>query len=283
MTFLKRIIAGMLIGGGMILPGVSGAVLAVILGIYEPLIDSISNFFKDIKKHSFFLIPVALGVIIGIFPFGKILFFAFENYPAEAKYTFIGLILGGLPALFGEIKEKGDKKLNVSVFIITFIISLSLFVLGKGTIDIDFSTKIDSGLITSVLLFITGFVFIAGKIIPGISSSFMLMLIGMYPFFLNILNNPLGLSNNEYFQIIPFILGITIGALILIKIMQRLIKRYFSTTYSAIIGFVIGSIAAIYPGFSFDLKGMVCLLLAITSFLAIYILTLATRKESKDC
>lgn len=283
MNFIKRILAGIIIGGGMVLPGVSGGVLAVILGIYESLLDSISNFLKDAKKHSLFLGPIIMGVVIGVFLFGKVLFFVFDNHPMEAKYTFIGLILGGIPALFKEVKTKGNRKLNIPIFVITFIISIALFVLGKGSLDIDFASKINSGPIAFILLFATGFIFIAGKIIPGISSSFMLMLIGMYQFLLNILNNPLRLTHNEYLQIIPFVLGIVIGAVCLVKLIQSLIKHHFSITYSAIIGFVIGSISAIYPGFSFDLKGIMCLALAIISFVVIYKFTLTTQKEPKHC
>lgn len=282
MFFIKQLLIGTIIGGGMILPGVSGGVLAVALGIYEQLLETIAHFFKDIKKNMIFLIPLIIGLIIGVLLFGKVLYFVFDKYPMEAKYAFMGLILGALPVLFKELEKKGDKKLKLSSFAISCSIALILFILGRETLNINFSNNIDSGIISFVLLFITGLIFIAGKIIPGISSSFMLMLIGMYQFLLNILNDPLGLSKEQYIQIIPFVLGILVGAICLVKVINYLIKNFFSHTYSAIIGFVIGSIAAIYPGFEFGYRGIISLSLFAISFLISYKFSSRDYKRSKN-
>jgi putative membrane protein len=187
MRFIKQLMIGTIIGGGMILPGVSGGVLAVILGIYESMLDALANFFKDIKKNLLFLGPLLLGIIIGVIIFGKVLYILFDKYPVEAKYVFMGLIIGGIPILFKEVEVKGHKKINIPVMIIAFMIAIALFVLGKDTLNIDFSSNIDGGILSFALLFLTGVIFISGKLIPGISSSVMLMLIGMYQFFLNIL------------------------------------------------------------------------------------------------
>jgi putative membrane protein len=282
MELIKQLMIGIVIGGGMILPGVSGGVLAVVLGVYEGMLDALANFFKDVKKNICFLGPLLLGVVIGVLLFGKVLFFVFDKYPMEAKYTFMGLILGGIPLLFKEIESKGEKKVNLPMLFVTFMIAITLFVLGKDSLNINFSSSIDGGILSNILLFLTGLIFVSGKIIPGISSSFMLMLIGMYQFLLNILNDPFGLSQNEYMQIIPFALGIIVGAVFLIKIIRFLLKNHFTTTYSAIIGFVIGSIAAIYPGFSFDYRGIISIILLITSFAISYKFALTSQKDSKE-
>jgi putative membrane protein len=282
MKSIKQLMIGIVIGGGMILPGVSGGVLAVVLGVYEGMLDALANLFKDVRKNTYFLGPLLLGVVIGVLLFGKVLFFVFDKYPMEAKYTFMGLILGGIPILFREIEKKGEKKVNMPMLFVTFMIAITLFVLGKDTLNINFYSSIDGDMLSNVLLFLTGLIFISGKIIPGISSSFMLMLIGMYQFLLNILNNPFGLSQNEYMQIIPFALGIIVGAVLLIKIIRFLLKNHFTTTYSAIIGFVIGSIAAIYPGFSFNHRGIISIILLIISFTISYKFSLTSQKDSKE-
>lgn len=282
MNFIKQMMIGLVIGGGMILPGVSGGVLAVVFGIYERMIEAISHFFKNVKKNTLFLAPLVLGLIMGVILFGKILFFVFDKYPMESKFTFIGLIIGGLPVLFKEVKTKGTKKLYNVSFLMTFFIAIALFVLGKDTLNINFSSSIGTGFISFGLLFLTGFIFIAGKVVPGISSSFMLMLIGMYQFLLNILNDPFNLTMREYIQLIPFVLGIIVGAVILMKIIESLIKNHFTGTYSAIIGFVIGSIAAIYPGFEFNNHGLISILLLAVSFFIAYKFTLTEHKEAKD-
>lgn len=280
--YIRYLFIGVIIGGGMILPGISGSVLAVIFNIYDKLLDSVLNFFKDIKKHSLFLGPLFLGLIIGIFLFGKILFFFYNKYPIETNYVFMGLILGCLPALFKEIEKKDSKKVNILILIISFVLSLSLFVLGKGTLNLDFSSNIDKGLISFMLLFLIGTLFAAGKIIPGISSSFLLMLIGMYQYLLNILNNPLSLTKEQYLELIPIGLGIILGGLCLMKFMQIILKKHFTITYSAIIGFVVGSIAAIYPGFDFDSHSYIGVGLFVISLLIAYKLTLTSHKVIKD-
>jgi len=281
MNQIKQLLIGIVIGGGMILPGVSGGVLAVVLGIYETMLDAIGHFFTNVKKNILFLAPLFAGLFIGVLLFGKVLYFVFDKYPMEAKFSFMGLILGGVPVLFREIGKKGNKKLNTPTFLISFFVSIVLFVLGNGIFNINFSSSLGNEGLAFVLLFVTGIIFVAGKIIPGISSSFMLMLIGMYQFLLNILNDPLGLSRNEYLQLIPFGLGVIIGGIFLIKIIQYLLKNHFSITYSIIIGFVIGSLAAIYPGFSFDYHGFIGLILLITSFLIAYKFTLTGEKDLK--
>lgn len=282
MKHIRNILIGFIIGGGMILPGVSGGVLAVIFGIYENMIDAFLTFFKNVKKNILFLGPIIIGVLIGAITFGKILFFLFDKYPMEAQFAFIGLIVGGIPSLVSEVKCSNIGKINIPLLITTLIISLSLFVLGKGTFNIDFSSNLNNGIMSFILLFITGFIFISGKIIPGISSSFMLMLIGMYQFLLNILNNPLGLSQNEYMQLIPFALGIATGLVSLLKLVQHLIKKYFSLTYSAIIGFVIGSISAIYPGITFNQHGLVSVILLIVGYICIRKFAITGQNEPKE-
>lgn len=258
---IKYIFKGIIIGGGMILPGVSGSVLAVIMGIYEKIIDAFANLFKDFKKNAIFLAPILMGLVAGFIIFGKLLFFFFKNYENQSKYVFMGLVIGGLPALFKEAFKKGDKKINLYGFFGALSFSLIVFVFGKKTFNIDFSANLNNGLFSYFLIFISGFLYIIGKVVPGVSSSVMLMLIGMYQFLLNILNNPLGLSKTEAFQVIPFVLGMIFGGIVFVKVMRYLFKNHYILIYSIIIGIVIGSVAAIYPGFTFDMNGLIYIIL----------------------
>jgi len=274
---IKQLIIGFTIGGGMILPGVSGGVLAVVFGIYEKLIDAVLNFFKDWKKHLVFLLPILIGVVIGVITFGRVLSFVFQDYPMEAGFTFIGLILGGIPVLFNKIKTRDTKKINMLMLGLAFALSLLLFVLGKNTFDINFSNYMGSEYTFSILLFITGIIYISGKIIPGISGSFLLMLVGMYEYTLDIVSRPFALTSSEQMQLIPIFLGVIVGALLLLRLMNKLINEYHNDTYSAIIGFVIGSIAAIYPGFNFDYRGLISVTLLILAFAMSYLFSLSEK------
>lgn len=233
---------GILIGIGMLLPGVSGGVLAVILGVYEKIIYSINNFKKDVKGNIKFLLPLIIGVIIGAIISAKILKIVFDRYYVYACYAFMGLVLGCVPYLVKDV-EKKDKGINYTALIITFAVSIliSIISINNNSTDIISSSK------GPLSFFFAGLLFISGKIIPGISSSFLLMMIGMYNYFLLIMSNPFIIFDRDIFEIVFLLLGIIIGCLILIKLMGILLKRYYSLTYSAIIGFVIGSVIAIYP------------------------------------
>lgn len=239
-------LAGLFIGIGMVLPGVSGGVLAVILGVYEKIINSISNFKKNPRENIKFLLPLIIGVIIGAIISAKTLKYIFEMYFLESCYLFIGLILGSIPFLIKEVNKKEKKGINYIILSITFVISLIITILSQDAVD--FSSTLNGSFISNLKLFFTGFIFISGKIIPGISSSFMLMMIGMYQYFLDIVSNPLIIFSTKIYEIIPILIGAVTGAILLVKLMAILLKKYYVITYSIIIGFVLGSIITLYPG-----------------------------------
>ena len=99
MKFLSNCLKGVAIGSGAILPGISSGVFCVIFGIYEKLLDSILNFFSDIKSNLKFLLPIIIGVGLGIILFGNLLNFCIYKFPIQTNCIFIGLILGSIPAL----------------------------------------------------------------------------------------------------------------------------------------------------------------------------------------
>lgn len=285
MVFTKDVIIGIIIGGGMILPGVSGGVLAVIFGLYEKIIYAIANIFKDFKKNFLFLLPLIIGLGLGIIIFGNILNFVFDKYYIEACFTFIGLILGGIPILLKESKNTETKKINKTAFFISLIITIALFVLGKNTLNIDFSVNLNNNIISYILLFTTGVLFIAGKVIPGISSSFLLILIGMYQYLLDVVSDPFHLSATMWAQISIIVLGMVIGGITIVKIMGALLKKHRSATYSSITGFVIGSVYAIFPGLNLNLNFLLGVILLVVSFYISYKFSVSERhleKEKKD-
>lgn len=262
---IHNVIFGTLIGAGMILPGVSGSVIAVILGVYDNVIFLIND--KEVKLLNKFvkLLPLLIGLIIGITIFGNILLILFENYPFQTMYAFMGLILGEIPVLLDELNKKTGKNLDLKWFFITLIVSLLLTYLPD---KLSINNYIASSSVP-LYLFIAGFLYISGKIIPGISSSLFLMILGLYDYILNIIANPFSLSFNELIYLIPFIVGILIGFIVLIKFINYLLKNKFHQTYSAIIGFVLGSIFSIYPGIEFSFRGIISILLMIISFIMI--------------
>lgn len=262
---LLNIVIGIIMGIGLILPGVSGGVIAVILNVYESMVYSINNLFKEPKKSLKLLIPIFIGVCIGAFFIGKLLnYLLFEKNYIETYFVFIGLIIGSIPTLISKTKEKGSP--NYILMVVTFLISISIFIFGKDTINLSISSNNGSFL----SLFITGFIFTLGKVVPGISSSFILMLIGTYEYFLTIITNPISMFTNRIIELIPITLGILLALIVFVKLMNYLLKKHYCNTYSAIIGFVLGSMFAIYPGITFDIHGLLSIILLLISFLFSY-------------
>lgn len=132
MNYLSNFIKGIFIGSGAILPGISSGVICMVLGLYEKILDSILNFFKDIKSNFKFLFPIASGILVGIIVFSNILLYCFNVIPCQTKSLFIGLLLGSISLLASSnIKEKiyKDNKGKYITFLICFLIGLGLIYL----------------------------------------------------------------------------------------------------------------------------------------------------------
>lgn len=237
MAFLYHILIGTLIGAGAILPGISSGVLCVIFGIYDKLIDSILGFFKNIKESFKFLLPICVGVGLGVVLFGNILKTLFLLYDIQIKFAFIGLILGGLPSLIRIANSKKGFRLHYLLYtIISFTISIFLILLEK---NINTYPLINSQNI--LFLIFSGFIMSAGVVIPGISSTVLLMLLGTYEVYLD------AVSSINMFILFPMGIGLVLGGLVFLKFIQYAFEHYFSQIYYIIIGFVLGSLPILYP------------------------------------
>ena len=260
--FFKNLLYGLLIGIGFIIPGVSGGVLATILGIYETILNKINNLFKNFKENFLYLLPLCIGIITSIFLFSKLILFLLNNKLNFISYVFIGLIIGCLPYLIKEIKNKSQKNISFLYFMISFIFGLMLFIIENNNIT-------NTNTPTIFLMFIAGIMYSAGKLIPGISGAALLMLLGIYEYLLNIIANPFTINLEIFLSFIPFTISFVLSSIFIVKLMDYLLKNHFRHTYSAIIGFVISSILFIYPG-SFTIFNFITL---ICSFLISYILS----------
>ena len=244
---IKLAVKGFIIGVANIIPGVSGGTLAITLGIYEKLIGIISHFFKNIKENIKFLLPIIIGAVLSILILSHVISYSLEEFPLRTTLLFIGLILGGLPMLFGKIK-KGPKKgrqINLLIFLITFSIVAIFGFMNTGNAAVDLSNL---NLIDYILLFIVGMIAAATMIIPGISGSFMLMLLGYYKPIIDTIKT---LSNfNDIGHcltiLIPFGIGVVVGIVLIAKIIEILLEKFPIKTYYGIIGFVLASIITIF-------------------------------------
>ena len=238
--YLKNFIYGLIIGIGFIIPGVSGGVLATILGIYETILNKLSNIKNNFKENILYLLPLIAGIIISILLFSKLILYLLENHNNFISYVFIGLILGCLPYLFKEIKNKTNQNISIIYFFISLIFGICLFLIEKN----NFNNVLTPNLF---LMFIAGIFYAIGKLVPGISGAALLMLLGIYEYLLKILANPLSITFNQIILFIPFVISFIFSSIIIIKIINYLLNNHFRITYSAIIGFIISSILFIYP------------------------------------
>lgn len=269
MSFLYLFLSGILIGTGMVIPGVSGAVIAVIFGVYDKMIKSLTNLFKNFKNNFMFLFILGLGILVGAIWFSNVLMFLYQRHEVITKFSFIGLILGGVPFLFKEIKLKYNK-INYVAMIFTFILSFVLWIFSKTILQIDLDGNSSSCIMNFINLFLAGVIYSVGKVIPGISGSFLLIIIGMYEYVLSVIAHPITIGLTQITRLIPFIMGLIIGILVLLKLINFLLEKHYGLTYSIITGFILGSIPALIPNLSFSKDAFIGILTMIISFILSY-------------
>lgn len=238
-------IKGFFIGVANVIPGVSGGTLAITMGIYEQLIKAVSHFFSDLKENIKLVISVGLGAGLAILLMSKIIGYSLEHYPIPTTIFFIELILGGMPVIFKKVKNHYKSIPNLLIFLITFIIVISLSFLDSGDRVVNFNNL---NIIGYIILFLVGMIGAATMVIPGISGSFILMLLGYYKPIIDTISDLTNFDNlvNNILILFPFGMGILIGIVLISKIIEYLLKKHEIKTYCAIIGIVLASIILIF-------------------------------------
>lgn len=240
---LINFIKGFILGIANVIPGVSGGTMAVSMGLYELILSSIGNFFKDIKGNFIKLLPIILGILVAIVSTSKLVTYALTNYKAQTLCLFIGLIFGGVSLIMKKIKGKGSK-INYLIFFIVFFFVISLNFLKTGLIEISFTNM---GIIDYLLLLLMGFIASSAMVIPGISGSFILMVLGYYDKIIYTISTITDFSKlgSNLLILVPFGIGVIIGIVFMAKLITNLIKKNETKTYFAIMGFVLSSVVVL--------------------------------------
>ena len=229
LSWLTRIIKGIVIALGFILPGISGGVLAAILGIYERMIGFLAHPFKDFKENVLYFIPVAIGMLLGIGLFSYPIEYLLENYQVFVLWSFAGAIIGTIPSLLKESTRESDRdKIDLAWFWTTFIIS------GIGLYALNFVVGILTPSFFNFIL--AGSLLALGVLVPGLSPSNLLLILGLYAPMLT------GFKTFDLFgTFLP--MGIGAGATLIIfsKLMDYALNNYHSRVYHFIIGIVLSS------------------------------------------
>lgn len=247
------IFKGIIIGLGKIIPGVSGGVLAISLGVYEKGLEAINHFFSKLKENSRFLGLLSLGILISVVLASKIIKFSLDNYYLPTMLSFIGLIAGGIPNLFEKVNGKYNKY-NLLALILSFSSLFLIFIFD------DYKTLVNnSGFVFFVLM---GIVDAFTMIVPGISGTAILMLFGAYNDIITSLSSLTSLNaimeNIEV--LLPFTIGMIIGIIIFVKLITLLFHKFNTTMYFIIIGLALSStIVMIFQVFnySYTIKGLI--------------------------
>ena len=243
-------------------PGVSGGTMALILGIYDDIIHAISSFFKDIKKNFLFLLVVGIGGIIGLVTVGLLVDKAIEVFKYPTMFLFLGIVLGGLPVLFKEADKGKKTKFDWLFFVIGVVIIAGLMFLDSkvnGSL-VDLSNA-SYGLY--IYLFIAGIVVSIALILPGISTSFLLLTLGLLQPLID------AIKMLDFAFLIPLALGVIFGVVAITKLLETLLTKKPRQTYLMIIGFVVASMIEVFPGIPSGIELLICPILFILGFVLI--------------
>jgi len=253
--FLKNIFNGAIIGIANIIPGVSGGTLAVVLGIYDQLIESIGNFLTNKEKrkeYALFLIPIGIGTIAAIGAFSKVIDFLLTNHPQPTFFFFIGLVLGSIPFIYKAHSEMSPSITKIIVFIIALSAMAVLATLNSS--DLKDSVHITQNL---GFLLLSGIIAAGTMVIPGISGSLILLIMGSYHTIIRAISD----ANLTIIAVVG--VGAILGILIFTKIINLFLTKWPALTYYAILGLIIGSLFKLWPGLTYDVTGGISLVMLV--------------------
>ena len=273
MKFIFDILRGCALGVANIIPGVSGGTLAVSMGIYDKIINSVTGLFRHFKKSVITLLPYGIGMVVGLLGLSFIIEFLFARFPLPTILLFIGLILGGVPALTKRIQGKRIGALGVVLFCVFFLLLVLLpFIAGEERTDL----VLTADAVTIIKLFFVGILASATMVIPGVSGSMILMSLGFYaPILSSItafvraalaLDIPAALA--ECAILVPFGIGVLIGIFAIAKLISFLLARFEVYTYCAVLGLVAASPVSIFTAFKIPAPSVLILVISPIALLA---------------
>ena len=230
---LLRVLQGALVGLGAVLPGISGGVLCVVFGVYQPVMEVLSDPVHALKKHIRLLLPLGVGLVLGFLGIARLLGFLLNRYPDPSVCLFVGLIAGMLPSLLREAGEQGRNRASYVALCAAFVVLLGVLLSLRFV-----SLQIVAGF--GAYLF-CGFCLALSVIVPGMSFSTLLMPLGLYTPFID------GIGRFDLAGLIPGGIGAGLTILLLARAVTHLMERHYSVLFHAIIGVVVAATVVIVP------------------------------------
>lgn len=279
--FLKGIVVGI----ANIIPGVSGGTICVITGIFDRLIEALNTLFKKFRENIKFLLPVGIGCLAGIVGLAKVMEICLEKYTLPTNFFFVGLVIGSIPLIFSKTKEAGKTTLArlipfvIAAFAVIALAVVQTYVLEESTSASGVLPEITFGNI--VKFFFGGVIGAAAMVVPGISGSLVMVLVGLYDKVIAAISGITSFGNTELMLkslliLLPFGVGVVAGIFTVAKLIEWLLKKFRSMTYHGILGLMWGSLIALiinlrladmsFPLVMVAVSAVTCVLGFLTSF-----------------
>lgn len=288
---IKLFLIGIVLGAANVIPGVSGGTIAVVFNIYGRLINSVTYNVKKLWKNRAFLIPLILGSAVGLVALSKIIVLLLARFPVQTNCFFTGLILGSIPLLISLVIPKDKAKISTAknlALILPFAAGLMLILLFSRLSG----TAYDASALTelppltfslAVRLFFGGFLGAVAMVIPGISGSLLMLIIGVYPVIIAAIPCFFHAATMlpAFLILFPAGLGVLAGLLAGAKTIGLLLKKFPSATYAVILGLIVGSAITIFPWKEILGTAILCAA-SIASLAAGFLLAYLSTKFSHD-
>lgn len=276
---IKNLLKGIVMGTANIIPGVSGGTMAVSMGIYDKLIHCLTHLFKEFKESIKFIIPIAIGMVIALIGLAFVITPAFEHFPLQTNGLFIGLIVGGLPAVWKKVKGNSIKIGHIIPFLVFFVLVIGMAAMGETEGK---AADLSLNLWSVIKLFLVGVLASATMVIPGVSGSMMLLVIGYY--------NPIVATIKEFVEalvsfniseilrccgiLVPMGIGIVVGIFAIAKVIEIIFEKFPLHAYWAIIGLIVASPFAILMVSELGVITVISVLTSIVTFVIGFIIAM---------
>ena len=276
---IKNVLKGMVIGIANVIPGVSGGTMMVAMGIYDKLIHCITHLFSEFKKNVLFLAPIAVGMAIAVVGSSFTIEKLFESFPFQTSLFFVGLVVGGLPAMWKNVKGKKIKvgHMVICVCFLALVVGMALLGDAEGN-----AANLSFNLINVIKLFAVGVIAAATMVVPGVSGSMVLLLIGYYNPILSAINSFIrsavsfdiaGIMNGVG-VLAPFGIGMVIGVFAIAKLIEIIFNKFPLYAYWGIIGLIVASPIAIMAMGSFPVITVMSVVVGVVALAVGFVIAL---------
>ena len=253
---LLRFLKGIIVGIGGVAPGLSGSVLLIIFGMYRQTLDALGSLLKDFKKNIQFLLPLVVGMILGVLAFSKVVDFCLRQFEMPTRFCFLGLILGTLPMVWQEVKKEGFSKMYYLVIALAAALGIWFFTANPNA----FPQITHPNLLQKIIL---GGAVAMTAIVPGVDPAVFLSTLGLYETYVT------ALATLDIAILAPMLIGVAAGAVVISSLMSALFRKAYTATFSVIFGIFLSMIPNMLTDncvLRFNGESALSLLLAVLGF-----------------